>query len=111
MHVVTDLQDFSRPIAVNPIKAKIKDLIDEAISSLSVPDNVTVSLNLNNVPMLRFDQPSMKRVFYNLILNAFQAMPDGGTLTIVSNATDEEVIITVADTGKGIPQREYVKNF
>ena len=76
MHVVTDLQDFSRPIAVNPIKAKFKDLIDEAISSLSVPDNVTVSLNLNNVPMLRFDQPSMKRVFYNLILNSFQAIPD-----------------------------------
>ncbi len=102
--IVTDLQDFSRPIAVNPIKAKIKDLIDETISSLSVPDNVTVSLNLNNAPMLRFDQPSMKRVFYNLILNAFQAMPDGGTLTITANATDEEVIITVVDTGKGIPK-------
>ena len=72
---------------------------------MSVPDNVTISLNLNNAPMLRFDQPSMKRVFYNLILNAFQAMPDGGTLTITANATDEEVRITVADTGKGIPKR------
>ena len=78
---------------------------------MSVPDNVTISLNLNNAPMLRFDQPSMKRVFYNLILNAFQAMPDGGTLTITANATDEEGRITVADTGKGIPKESMSRIF
>ena len=109
--IVTNLQDFSRSIAVNTIKAKIKELIDETISSLSVPDNVTISLNLNNAPMLRFDQPSMKREFYNLILNAFQANPDGGTLTITANATDEEVRITVADTGKGIPKESMSRIF
>jgi signal transduction histidine kinase len=46
--------------------------------------------------------PAFGRVFSNLFLNAVQAMPEGGTLTISSSVSDHAVVITVTDTGEGI---------
>jgi signal transduction histidine kinase len=52
--------------------------------------------------MMPLDANQMKQAFYNLIRNACQAMPDGGALSILATATDHEVRIIFADTGKGI---------
>jgi signal transduction histidine kinase len=48
------------------------------------------------------DASQLKQAFYNLIRNACQAMPDGGMLSIASAATDSEVRLTFADSGRGI---------
>ena len=61
--------------------------------------------------MFPVDPPSLKRVLSNLILNAIQAMPDGGSLTVAVSSTDEHVIITVKDTGVGIPKESIPKIF
>jgi signal transduction histidine kinase len=110
--IVTDLQDFSRPITVKPIKTDLKELIEKVLSSVPVPDDVHVSVKIGeDFPMFPVDSPSLKRVLSNLILNAIQAMPDGGSLTVAVSSTDEHVIITVEDTGVGIPQESMPKIF
>jgi two-component system, sporulation sensor kinase E len=48
------------------------------------------------------DGNQMKQAFYNLIRNACQAMPDGGTLTVEATFNDFEVRVSFEDTGKGI---------
>ena len=49
----------------------------------------------------------IKRSLTNLVNNAIQAMPDGGELRLTANITKRCVVITVSDTGKGIP--EHIK--
>jgi signal transduction histidine kinase len=110
--IVTDLQDFSRPVELKQVKTNLKELVDSVLSSISIPKNINVSVKINeNAPTFRVDPPSLKRVFYNLILNAIQAMPHGGSLTIAMHSTDEQVIITVEDTGVGIPEKSKHKIF
>jgi signal transduction histidine kinase len=56
------------------------------------------------VPKLEVDPLYLNRVLVNLISNALQAMPNGGNLTIRSKIKDSTTIISVEDTGLGIPE-------
>jgi PAS domain S-box-containing protein len=68
---------------------------------------LTLKLELRaDLPLLRVDPGQMKQVFYNLIRNATQATPPGGTITIRSDLADYEVVVTVSDTGAGIPPEQ-----
>jgi signal transduction histidine kinase len=58
---------------------------------------------------LSLDAERFKTVLLNLILNAIQAMPDGGGLTIETSAADKSIIIS--DTGEGIPAENLDKIF
>ena len=60
---------------------------------------------------IRVEPHLLHRVFSNLILNALQAMPNRGTLTINASATDHAVAIKVQDTGVGIPEEMKEKLF
>jgi signal transduction histidine kinase len=53
----------------------------------------------------------MRRVFTNLVTNALQAMPEGGQLTITASQPEEVVLISVQDTGVGIPEEDLPKLF
>ena len=53
----------------------------------------------------------MKTCLYNIILNAFHAMPDGGKVTIRTSRTDEKLCIEVEDTGVGISAEKISKIF
>jgi len=68
-----------------------------------------------NLPTVYADGKQMQQVFLNLILNAFQAMNEGGTLTISTSLTTRQgrdyVRIDVADTGPGIPPQIQEKIF
>jgi len=55
-----------------------------------------------NLPMVRADQTSVLQVIVNLLQNAIESMPDGGTLTVKTEADDEWVKLVVSDTGCGI---------
>ena len=45
--IVTDLQDFSRPVTVKPIKTDLKELVDAVLSSIPVPENIHVSVKIS----------------------------------------------------------------
>jgi two-component system NtrC family sensor kinase len=63
-----------------------------------------------NVP-LRVNAADVRRAFVNLIMNAIQAMPGGGTLTLSSSIKDHGSFICVEDTGSGIPEEVRPKIF
>jgi two-component system NtrC family sensor kinase len=53
----------------------------------------------------------LQQVFVNLIVNAFQAMPQGGTLTITTGVRNGNVMVAVRDTGCGIPEQNLARLF
>ena len=55
-----------------------------------------------SLPEVRGNENRLQQVFFNLILNAKDAMPRGGWLTLATRADDDTVVVEVADTGHGI---------
>jgi two-component system, NtrC family, sensor kinase len=63
---------------------------------------VTVDREYGRLPAVRCHPDQLNQVWMNVIMNAVQAMPDGGTLTIRTAQQDEDVVVLFADTGRGI---------
>jgi two-component system NtrC family sensor kinase len=108
---VNDLLFFGKPSLPELSCIDINDIIDSTCKFASQHRsvaNVEKRMHLEpGLPTVYADGKQMQQVFLNLILNAFQAMPDGGTLAITTgrNVRDgrEYVTVEVADSGPGIP--------
>ena len=84
----------------------------EARPNASLESAVSIQMDLEDkVQPIRADPDLLHRVLQNLILNAFDAMPSGGTLTLRTRAAAEGVRLEVCDTGKGLTQEECERLF
>jgi signal transduction histidine kinase len=83
-------------INVNDVIQRCLRLIDRS--------RFNVELNLNEVPDITGVFSDLQVVITNLIHNAMEAMPEGGTFAFSSRATANDVIVTVEDSGEGIPE-------
>ena len=110
--IVSDLQDYARPMEPKLIETSLHQLINDALSTMRVPETVKVSIAIGeNFPKLMLDPAMMKRAFSNLITNALQAMPNGGQLTITASKKEENAFISIQDTGAGILEEHLPKIF
>lgn len=100
--IVSDLQDYTRTLTLNPADVNLKDLLS-GMSKL-VPSNIELRLIVPDELTIKTDPMYLKRVMTNLVLNAIQAMPDGGKLTVSAIVEAGRVLISVSDTGVGIPE-------
>jgi len=109
--IVNDLLDFSKEIRLQPTKTNVKVLLADVLSKDKVPKNVKVVDLTKKTPIIMVDTDQMKRVFENLITNAVQAMPKGGTLEVKSEEVNGSLKITFRDTGVGISKQNFGKLF
>ncbi|MGD0015714.1 MAG: ATP-binding protein [Bryobacteraceae bacterium] len=114
--LVTRFLEFARPLELKPARAELTEVIDRAIAQLgraTPPYDVTVYRNYSpEVSPFSFDAELMERVLYNLLLNAAQATPPGGEVTVKTRVADGNVEISVIDRGAGIdaPDMESIFN-
>ncbi len=104
-----------RPSKPQLQRSQIAELVQESVRFLK-PEldqaKVKVKLDLRpDMPVMPLDADQMKQAIYNLIRNASQAMPNGGTLTISGSYTDFEVRLSFEDTGKGISAEQMGRLF
>ena len=110
--IVQDLQDFARPLSPRAEETDIKLIIDELIAKNSLPENVKISVTVETeARKVIADSTFINRIMYNLVNNAVQAMPNGGKLTIHAYKEATDSVITVKDTGVGIPDNIRSKLF
>jgi signal transduction histidine kinase len=102
--IVSDLQDFARPLKPEYVTVKLADLVTSVFQTINIPEKITVKVDIQGFPEIKTDPTFIKRVLTNLTNNAIQSMPNGGTLTLAAYKKTEEVTITVSDSGKGIPE-------
>jgi len=110
--IVSDLQDYSRNIKPTREEADVESLLGDVVSSVDIHGDVDVSIVLDEgLPDISVDETLMKRLFTNLILNAVQAMPDGGSLSIRGSLQGDDIVISVEDTGVGIREENLDEIF
>jgi len=107
--IVNDLLEYSRKVDLELQDSTPKSLVEKSLTMLSVPENVQLVNLTEEEPEMRVDLIKMTRAFTNLIKNAFDAMPSGGSLTIKSRKLDDYVKFTLADTGVGMSKETLEK--
>jgi signal transduction histidine kinase len=110
--IVADLQDYARPLKPLAKEVDLENLIQNLLTKNGIPGNIKVSSHIENSAKNVIADPDMlKRVLGNLVTNAVQAMPEGGRLTVRVFREADEYVITVKDTGVGIPEDIKAKLF
>jgi len=107
--IVNDLLEYSRDLKLDFAEVTPKALLKNALSLLEVPEKIQVVDATKGKPKVKADKEKMRRVFVNLIKNAFDAMPEGGTLTIKSRAAKGRLEIAFKDTGIGMSEETLSK--
>jgi signal transduction histidine kinase len=109
--IISDLLDYSREIKLEPSETTPRSLIRNALPHIGreIPSNIRLLDSAKDEPVMIADSRKMQRVLVNLIGNAIDAMPQGGTLSVSSSAEDGRVGISVADTGTGMTEEVMQK--
>ena len=111
--IINSLLDFTRTKLPSLRNVKVNEVIKKTISKISVPEDIKIVRQLEKTfPTILADPDQLDRIFVNIILNAIQAMPEGGQLTVKSEALSQEwVAISFSDTGMGIAEENMGKLF
>ena len=110
--IVADLQDYAK--TSNPVaqETDLEALCKELLLGNKMPKNIKVSCNVEKTAKtIMVDGALLKRILGNLVINAVQAMPNGGELTMRARQEAGDSVITVQDTGIGIPDKVKPKLF
>jgi signal transduction histidine kinase len=113
--LVTRFLDFARPLAIRPEKADLSQVIDRAIDQVErhqPPFDVSIYKNYSpDIGPFMLDGELMERVLYNLIMNAAQASPPQGAITVKTREIEDMVEIAVIDRGSGIEPKHLENIF
>ena len=114
-NIIRSLLNIARPREAVVVPVDLPDVLDTALAFLSEKlrrRGVEVERRYESVPELKGDPDKLQQLFLNLFLNAADAMPDGGRLTVSMERTgDREVGIRIADTGVGISGQDLAQLF
>ncbi len=102
--IVADLQDYARPIKPTIKTIELETIVKLLIKS-NIPKNIQTTYKIDpDANIINCDYVLLKRILTNLIINAVQAMPEGGKLSINARKELQNILIFVQDTGVGIPE-------
>jgi PAS domain S-box-containing protein len=107
--IINDLLDYSREVKLDITETSPVELVEEALASVEIPNNIQVINLTKKTPKIKADFEKVKRVFVNLIRNAVEAMPKGGTLTIKSKKKGDKIEFIFSDTGVGMSKETLKK--
>jgi signal transduction histidine kinase len=114
-NLVRDLLTFARPSAISVRDFDLHELLDRLLKLYKdEADAAKIAIHRIYGPgtgNIKADPQQMEQVFFNLIHNAIQAMDDGGTLTVTTQATERGIVIRFQDTGGGVPADDMPRIF
>ena len=113
--IIAGLLSFARPSEPTLEEVDLGDLLRQTVhlaETTARKDRVDIALNLqDNQGPIAADPAQLKQVFLNLLMNAIQAMPDGGHLQIGLQPLGDGYRVEVADTGTGMPPEDLERAF
>jgi PAS domain S-box-containing protein len=117
--IIQELLQFARPSATQLCPAEIQQIIQKTLNLMAnhmYKQKIELRLKVDdNLPKIDADAQQLEQVLINMYLNAIDAMPQGGRLTVEAklsgNGAAPSLIVTVADTGFGIEKETAAKIF
>ena len=113
-HLIGSLLAFARQSEPIMEKVDVNKILIRALD-ITIPagsrNEIKVEKELHALPEVTADSDQLQQVFINLIMNAVQAMPEGGNITFLTFVENSQVKICVKDTGCGIPPENMGKIF
>ena len=119
-HIVSRLRDFSRPAEADELRAplEVNTLCEQAIAfttpkwkakARAIGATIEVRTDFAETPNVLASAPELRESLTNLIFNAVDAMPSGGTITVSTRADGPNVRINVTDTGTGMTEEDTAR--
>ena len=119
--IISEFLEYARPQTAHVEKILLLPLLDETImllkNSRDFREGITIRAQVDPQVVIQGDAKRMRQVFWNLLINACQAMPDGGEITVstmpISRSDDDSgwCEIVIKDTGRGIAHEYLDKIF
>lgn len=113
--IVQEVLGFARPRKPEPRPGDVNEVLESVLvltAHAARKAGVTVEKRLDRSMGLRsIDADLLKQAFLNLVLNAVQAMPEGGVLSVASVLQQGEIVVSVTDTGQGIAAEDRKRLF
>jgi len=107
-NIITDFLNFAKPRTPNMIACNVEDILEKNINFLAShieQEGYMVEKHYDhNIPEITADSDMLYQAFLNILINAMQAMPEGGKIRVAIQSTDNTVKIFFEDEGEGIPQ-------
>ena len=108
--IIEDVLEFVKTSQLNQETNSSKNLLENCVSNIVIPENITISLPENDVQIFG-DARKIQAVFSNLIINGIQAINGSGEILIRISEYPEKTSITFEDSGPGIPDEVMPKIF
>jgi signal transduction histidine kinase len=118
LRLISDILDMERivegKLQLQLTKNKIDVLIQESLESYihtASTKKILLQMNPSNTAVIECDKDRVAQILSNLIGNALKFTPENGSVTVESTETENEIIVSVCDTGPGIPEDQKHKIF
>lgn len=113
--VVKKLMLFARQMPPQKTRARLNQIVEEGLyflESRCEKEGIKVVRQLSDgIPEITADPAQLTQVLVNLVVNALQAMPNGGKLTVKTDVSDDHVILSIKDTGVGMNDKALKQIF
>ncbi len=102
--IIDDFMSFARPVTPTPVEVSLEVMLKELVEG-SVKDMKGVEVVYNiELDKVVTDEVLLKQAVTNVVQNALEAMPGGGRLSVSTTKADGFALISISDTGYGIPE-------
>jgi len=112
--LVGDFLDYGKPLELSLRETDIGSLIQEILDLIAAKaekDRIRILYRKGEIPKLSVDPELLKTCIFNIILNSFQSMPEGGDITVSTKTSGGKASIIVQDTGMGVSKENLPKLF
>jgi signal transduction histidine kinase len=112
--LVRDFLDYGKPLKLDLQPVQTQELLAdvvEIVKAKAESDHIQIMERYDALPQLRMDAELMKSCLFNVVNNAFQAMPGGGSLTIATERQNGWFVLHLSDTGIGVSKENLTRIF
>lgn len=109
-HQVDDVLGYVR---ISPLKistVNVYELVKNSVEKINIPEDIQINIPKSEIK-LDCDPLKLDPVFINLLVNAIQAMPQGGEIKVIISESGDDVTLDFVDSGDGIPEKDLDKVF
>lgn len=110
--IISEILTFARTREIQPRDVELHEFLEEVLNRLQIPEKISLERLYAQQPIsLKMDPDEVRQVVRNLIGNAFDAMPNGGRLTVGTQTREGYAVLSISDTGTGISPENVAKIF